>query len=121
MSTPPTAPRSAEYAINHLKMYTDGSATSFHGCMTMPTRPVMSPPVRKEMRRGPEIGEVVGRADHVGGDVGGQRRQTQAEQGHDVHDWRVEAGDQLDGIPDCLAEYHDGARRYCHADEREEA
>src|SRR5262245_25987498 len=49
MSTPPTAPRSAEYAINHLKMYTDGSATSFHGCMTRPTKPVMSPPVRKEV------------------------------------------------------------------------
>jgi hypothetical protein len=32
----------------------------------------------------PEVGEVVGRADHVGGQVGRQRRQAEPDQSHEV-------------------------------------
>ena len=41
--------------------------------------PVMKPPMRKEITPRPEVGEVVGRADDVGGDVRGQRRDAQGE------------------------------------------
>ncbi len=52
MSTPPTAPSSAEYPTSHVKMYPLGSDTRRHGWMRMPMTPVMYPPVRNEILLG---------------------------------------------------------------------
>ena len=65
--------------------------------------PVISPPMRKEILRRREVGEVVGRADDVGGDVGRERRDAEREHRDDEHDRVLEAREHIDRIPDRLA------------------
>ena len=49
---PALGPSYAEYPMSQLKMYTSGLASSFHGMMRIPTIPVITPPVLKEIHRG---------------------------------------------------------------------
>ncbi len=65
----------------------------------------------------PEVGEVVRRADHVGRQVRGQRRQAQGEQGHDQDHGVGELCHQHHRVPDFLAVNDDRRRRDGHAAE----
>ncbi len=84
--------------------------------------------MRKRDPPRPEVGEVVGRADHVGGDVRRQRRQAERDQRHDQHDRVLEQRDQEHRVPELLLLFgrqvgvdDEGGRRDGHADEREQA
>src|SRR5689334_5617563 len=52
MSTPAMAPVAPPYVPSHVKMYEWGSLYRFQGWMRIPMTPVMSPPVRNEIRFG---------------------------------------------------------------------
>ena len=68
----------------------------------MPMKPVISPPMRNEILLRREMGEVIRRADDIGGDVGGQRRDAEREHRDDQHDRILETRQHIDRIPDRL-------------------
>src|SRR5215470_13755278 len=52
---PAIGPSSAEHPTSQPKMYELKSVISFHGIIRMPTTPVMSPPVRNEIKLGRKL------------------------------------------------------------------
>src|SRR5579862_9291988 len=52
---PAIGPSSAEHPTSQPKMYELKSVISFHGIIRMPTTPVISPPVRNEIKLGRKL------------------------------------------------------------------
>ena len=65
-----------------------------------------------------KVGEVIGRADDVGGDVRGQRRNADSEHGDDQDDGIGEPGQHVHRVPDGLMKDYCRRRSHGHADER---
>ena len=52
---PAIGPSSAEYPMSQLKMYVSAVARNFHGIITMPSTPVITPPILKLISRGARL------------------------------------------------------------------
>jgi len=79
--------------------------------------PVMSPPVRKEMRRGLRLEKSLEGEDYVGGDIGVEGGDEESDERDGSDHGLVEFAEQNDGVPDGLAEDDSGGGGDGDADE----
>ena len=96
-------------------MYPEASARSFQGCIRMPRRPVMSPPVLNAMSRGKAFAKSLAGETTLAAMFTARVATTAVniEIGH--HDRLLEAAHELDGVPDRLPVDDDGRARDEHA------
>ncbi len=80
--------------------------------------PVIRPPVRKGDTAWGQLGEIVRRADDIGGDVGCQRSHAEGQHRHDENDRVCETSQNVHRVPERLAVDDRGGGSDGHADER---